>query len=251
MGSGDCWRADTGIIGGVLVAARREHGQRGQAARDSQHAVCFRSLFSNSVLSWWNVLPDVASDCKNACQSHQFFLALQGDGPFDHSTFKRLAAALAAVSGAALLQHCRAEFTRGSSKSKPSLLQREIADTVGVVFAREYPRVQVLEEQVLERGGGYSVDIQLVNRQTEGLSVVVEVDGPSHFLRVDTDSSTLATNGSTRLKHRILEAMGLHVSYRDWDGLRDSTREEASIAAHGCVAVHGCVIHTPAVRTVK
>ncbi len=63
---------------------------------------------------------------------------------------------------------------------------------------------------MLERGGGYSVDIQLVDGQTEGLGVVVEVDGPSHFLlRVDhTDRSTLATNGSTRLKHRLLEAMG-------------------------------------------
>ena len=81
-----------------------------------------------------------------------------------------------------------------------------------VVLAREYPRVQVLEEQVLKRGGGYSVDIQLVDGQTEGLGVVVEVDGPSHFLlRVDTDRSTLATNGSTRLKHRLLEAMGWRV----------------------------------------
>ena len=66
---------------------------------------------------------------------------------------------------------------------------------------------------MLKRGGGYSVDIQLVDGQTEGLGVVIEVDGPSHFLRVNggTDRSTLATNGSTRLKHRLLEAMGWRV----------------------------------------
>ena len=139
-------------------------------------------------------------------------MALQGDGPFDHPTCKRLEASLGTISGAALLQHCCAEFTSKSSKNTPSLLHRKIADTVRVVLAREYPRVQVLEEQVLKRGGGYSVDIQLVDGQTEGLGVVVEVDGPSHFLlRVDTDRSTLATNGSTRLKHRLLEAMGWRV----------------------------------------
>ena len=169
-------------------------------------------LFLSSALSWWNVLPDVALDSTSACQLHQFFLALQGDAPFDLSTFKRLEASLATISGAALLQHCCAEFTSGASKSTQSLLQRKIADTMRVVLAREYPRVQVLEEQVLKRGGGYSVDIQLVDGQIEGLGVVVEVDGPSHFLlRVDTDRSTLATNGSTRLKHRLLESMGWRV----------------------------------------
>ena len=137
-------------------------------------------MFLSLALSWWNVLQDVALDCTSACQLHQFFLALQGDGSFDHPAFKRLEASLASVSGAALLQHCRAEFTIGSRKRTPSLLQRKIADTVRVVLAREYPRVQVLEEQVLKRGGGYSVDIQLVDGQTEGLGVVVEVDGPSH-----------------------------------------------------------------------
>jgi hypothetical protein len=84
-------------------------------------------------------------------------------------------------------------------------------DTVRVIFAREYPRVQVLEEQVLERGGGYSVNIQLVQGAIEGsiegaiegqlgvvVEVVVEEDEPLHFLRVGADRSTLATNGSTR-----------------------------------------------------
>ncbi len=67
------------------------------------------------------------------------------------------------------------------------------------------PTSASFEEQVLQRGGGYSV---------EGLGVVVEVDGPSHFLlRVDTDRSTLATNGSTRLKHRLLEEMGWRVKF--------------------------------------
>jgi hypothetical protein len=114
----------------------------------------------------------------------------------DDPTFKLLEAALTAVtvSGAALVQRCCAKFTSESSKSWPSLLQCEIANTVRVAFvAREYPRVQVLEEQVLERGGAYSVDIQLVGGQIEGLGVVVEVDGPLHFLRGGTDRSALAT----------------------------------------------------------
>jgi hypothetical protein len=52
------------------------------------------------------------------------------------------------------------------------------------------------------------------------MGVVVEVDGLSHFLRVGTDTSTLATNGSTRLKRRLLEVTGwrvVHVPTSDWE----------------------------------
>jgi hypothetical protein len=76
--------------------------------------------------------------------------------------------------------------------------------------------VQVLEEQVLERGGGYSVDIKLVDEQLEGkwLGVVVEADGPSHVLR-GVDKDTRAINGNTRLKRRLLTALGLMCRVRD------------------------------------
>ena len=56
---------------------------------------------------------------------------------------------------------------------------------------------------MLERGGGYSVDIQLVDGQTEGLDLHISC------CALTLDRSTLATNGSTRLKRSSKRAGGL------------------------------------------
>ena len=71
--------------------------------------------------------------------------------------------------------------------------------------------MEVLEELVPEEGGGYSVDVLL--RGLPGRPrVVVEVDGPSHFVGQ-------RLTGSTQLKHRLLRAMGwevVQVPYFEW-----------------------------------
>ena len=72
--------------------------------------------------------------------------------------------------------------------------------------------MEVLEEQVLAvDGGGYSVDV-VVRGLADRPRLVVEVDGPSHFVGQ-------RLNGSTQLKHRLLRAMGwevLQVPYFEW-----------------------------------
>ena len=69
---------------------------------------------------------------------------------------------------------------------------------------------------------GLAVDFML---NLDGASVAVEVDGPTHLNR-----TTLAPNGKTRLKQRMLRSMGyacLSVPYHHWDLLRSP---EAQIA---------------------
>mmetsp|Transcript_24314 Transcript_24314/g.83110 ORF Transcript_24314/g.83110 Transcript_24314/m.83110 type:complete len:559 (-) Transcript_24314:4826-6502(-) len=66
--------------------------------------------------------------------------------------------------------------------------------------------------------GGYLVDGLL-----RDLAVVVEADGPTHFTR-----NTRAPVGSTRLKHRTLQALGwrtLSVPAWEWSELADETAE--------------------------
>ncbi len=90
--------------------------------------------------------------------------------------------------------------TTVSRQCEVSVRQRTIANTVDVVIAREYPHMTVLQEQVLEWGGGYSADIQIVESDTElrNLMMVIELHGPTHFLR----TLALIQNGSTLLKHK-------------------------------------------------
>jgi hypothetical protein len=51
VSSCDGWRADAGIAGGVLVVARREHGQRVQSTTHHQHAV---GLACRCRHRWWS-----------------------------------------------------------------------------------------------------------------------------------------------------------------------------------------------------
>ena len=67
--------------------------------------------------------------------------------------------------------------------------------------------------------GGYSVDLLIPQQR-----IVVEVDGPSHFVSTRTGPSP---SGSTMLKHRHLKACGYHVvsvPYFEWDQLTSNQR---------------------------
>ena len=127
-----------------------------------------------------------------------------------------------------VVEQCRSTFIQQSDAgSSVSRLQKDVAHTVRSVFGG-HPDVKVSEEQVLEHACGYSVDIQLIGWQQK---VVLEVDGPSHFLRALGQSAPPGPdlwNGNTRFKHRLLSSCGLrvlHVPYSDWDNLRLEHRE--------------------------
>ena len=101
-----------------------------------------------------------------------------------------------------------------------SKLQKQVAKTL------KNMGVHVSEEDILE-DSGFVVDIRLANHK-----VVIEVDGPSHFLQADEGAkgagrgissrseSGPRMNGSTLLKHRLLTQLGwtvVHVPYFEWD----------------------------------
>jgi very-short-patch-repair endonuclease len=116
---------------------------------------------------------------------------------------------------------CKAAFlARSSSYATSSKLQKDVARSLRKIVSRD-----ILEEQVLQ-DSGYSVDIQLADSK-----VVVEVDGPSHYLRGAGQKRMM--DGSTQFKARILRQLGwtvLQVPYFDWNALNnaDSSLEIAS-----------------------
>ena len=59
--------------------------------------------------------------------------------------------------------------------------------------------------------------------------IVIEVDGPSHYLRGDR----LCVCGPTSFKHRLLEKSGvkvLHVPYFEWNDLLDNSAKKQYMA---------------------
>merc|ERR1712130_956977 len=75
---------------------------------------------------------------------------------------------------------------------KPSIsrFQREVANVVRSIGE------SIIEEKILYNTG-YSVDIVLMNSHT-----IMEVDGPSHFMKVSDEK--FESRGATLLKHRHL-----------------------------------------------
>ena len=79
--------------------------------------------------------------------------------------------------------------------------------------------VKFVEEVVLSDAGGYSADILLQKRR-----VVVEVDGPSHFVQ---GPGGFAASGATLLKRRQLQCFGyrvVSVPFWEWDGMAEAER---------------------------
>ena len=70
--------------------------------------------------------------------------------------------------------------------------------------------------------GLFSIDLAIVDRR-----IAIEFDGPSHFTR-----NTLARLGHTRLRYRLLSAMGWHVvsiPFFDWDELNQPEQMDAYV----------------------
>jgi very-short-patch-repair endonuclease/precorrin-6B methylase 2 len=144
-------------------------------------------------------------------QLHQFFLFNSlSPHPADVSLLADFAA------------HCKAAFVAHSSSSaSPSALQKDVARAL-----RKLVDEEVLEEQVLE-DSGYSVDMRLV-----GTRVIVEVDGPSHYLQREGNERVM--DGSTKFKVRTLRQLGwtvLQVPYFEWNPLKTQKDQAEFLSA--------------------
>jgi hypothetical protein len=141
-------------------------------------------------------------DAKGQLQLHIFFLSNSiAPHPLDLFSWADLASA------------CKAAFLAGSSShATSSKLQKDVARSLRKIVSQD-----ILEEQVLQ-DSGYSVDIRLADSK-----VIVEVDGPSHYLRGAGQERMM--DGSTQCKARILRQLGwtvVRVPYFDWDALSDA-----------------------------
>jgi very-short-patch-repair endonuclease len=153
---------------------------------------------------------DTELDVEHKMQLHQFFLfnSLLPD-PSDVSSLSDLAA------------ECKAAFIASSSTdTHTSALQHHVTHALRRLVSED-----VLEEQVLE-DSGFSVDMRLA-----GTRVVVEVDGPTHYLRdaaVEVGQGWVV-DGSTQFKHRTLTKLGwtvLQVPYFEWNALNGAQEQD-------------------------
>ena len=123
-------------------------------------------------------------------------------------------------------QRCARHFAEGSRHASPSRLQRAVA------AALRRAGTALDEEVVLADAGGYSVDLLL-----SGSRVVVEVDGPTHYV---TGPRGYAAAGATRLKHQQLRAFGyrvVSVPFWEWQRLQSAPQQMAYLQRRGLV--HG------------
>jgi very-short-patch-repair endonuclease len=126
---------------------------------------------------------------------------------------------------------CRIAFEQQSRVVTVSAFQQDVARALTAAGAK-------VEEEVVLSNSGISVDMRVGGADSR---VVVEVDGPTHFVRTrygETEgkdaAGTLRTNGSTRLKHRLLSGLGwtvLHVPYYEWNALKNSSQLKAAYVA--------------------
>jgi hypothetical protein len=76
------------------------------------------------------------------------------------------------------------------------------------------------ELECITADGLFSIDLAIVDRR-----IALEFDGPSHFTR-----NTLEPLGRTRLRDRLLSAMGWHVvsiPFFEWDRLHQTEQRDA------------------------
>jgi len=111
-----------------------------------------------------------------------------------------------------------------------SELQRSVAAALAAVQ-------HGFEEEHLEPRTGYSLDLALPSSR-----IAIEVDGPSHFLRPDSQG-VRAPSGTTVLKRRLIAAAGwrvISVPFYDWGRLNTADERQAylerAVAPLGAIA---------------
>ena len=181
------------------------------------HAKLALSFFER-VLQTGLSLSDATFEAQHKSQFHQFFLTLHLAGCYP--------AHISGLKGFA--SECSRSFAAQSSLGAASRLQRDVTAAIRRVLKEGWlgADVAIFEEAVVEDGGSYSVDVLFVGLPN-GMRVVVEVDGPSHFL-----ARSRIMRGSTKLKHRHLRSMGwdvVQVPYYAWDELSHRKAQDAYI----------------------
>ena len=78
------------------------------------------------------------------------------------------------------------------------------------------------ELECITADGLFSIDLAIVDRR-----IALEFDGPAHFTR-----NTLEPLGHTRLRDRLLSAMGwrvVSIPFFEWDGLHQAEHRDAYV----------------------
>ena len=111
-------------------------------------------------------------------------------------------------------------YREEARKVRVSRGQREVGESLrrlGLSHELEY----------ITADGLFSIDLAMVDRR-----IALEFDGPSHFT-----TNTLEPLGHTRLRDRLLCAMGWHVvsiPFFDWDGLHHPEQMDAYVKHRLC-----------------
>ena len=114
-----------------------------------------------------------------------------------------------------VLQVAVKAYTEQARKVTTSNGQREVGESLrrlNISYELEYTTAD----------GLFRIDVAIVDRH-----IAIEFDGPSHFTR-----NTLEPLGHTRLRARLLSAMGWHVvsiPFFEWDRLHQSTQKDAYV----------------------
>jgi hypothetical protein len=118
------------------------------------------------------------------------------------------------------LQVALKAYREEARKVRVSHGQREVGESLhrlGISHVLEY----------ITADGLFSIDLAIVDRR-----IALEFDGPSHFT-----TNTLEPLGHTRLRDRLLCAMGWHVvsiPFFDWDGLHHPEQMDAYVKHRLC-----------------
>jgi very-short-patch-repair endonuclease len=113
------------------------------------------------------------------------------------------------------LQVALEAYREQKRKVTTSIAQREIGESLC--------RLRIAHElECFTADGLFSIDLAIIERR-----IAIEVDGPSHFT-----TNTLEPLGHTRLRDRLLSAMGwqvVSIPFFEWDGLHQKEQRDAYV----------------------
>ena len=168
---------------------------------------CLRSLVKHCLsVQSFSEMP-----LESLCQIHQILISAKYDSFYSYMD-------LVGLLSAGCVDLCKYTFeTSGHLKSN---LQSSVAQCL------KHMNFSIIDEFV-EQKTGYTIDIMVLDRKSNPC-LAIEVDGPSHFLRIANGKWRL--NGTTRWKQRLLASAGFPpVSVPFWEWRNDwRAREKES-----------------------
>ena len=127
------------------------------------------------------------------------------------------------------LQECAASWAHQleeipAGRSGLTLFHQQVLSILRGLPRQTWQQQPAAEQRTAD--GAFSIDIAAVT--AEGVSVAVEVDGPTHFLQPGNK-----LDGPTAARNRALEARGyrvVSVPYWEWEGLSSSAQHRYMLA---------------------